>query len=483
LAEEGVNRVVIHGDRPGPTISRHIYGHFLEHTGACVYGGAWAGLDSDIPHIDGWRADVVEALQRINVPNIRWPGGNFAEAYRWPDGIGPVDQRPKCEHEPNAVGTHEFMRLCELLEAEPYICANFLSGSCRQAAEWLRYMTADGDDPLAALRRANGREAPWRVPFWVIGNEIMTMMTAEYFAGMFNHWREHFDGQFVVACGPNHENYDWTEGVMRLAGDRADALAMHYYAVAGPWGDKGDAVGFPEDDWYLILKKTWYTDELLIHHSGVMDARDPGRRVKIVIDEWGTWYNRPPGLPVTWQQNTLRDAVMAGVSLNIFNNHCGRVLMTNISQVVNVLQAMILTDARDGGRRMVTTPTYHVFDLYQVHQDADLLPTDVACDSYVFDGDSIPALSVSASRNSAGATHVSLVNLDPHRSLDVTCRLEGVTAAGVSGRIITAEAMDEHNTYDEPGRLVPTGFDGATLAGENLSVKLPAKSVVVLALT
>ena len=477
-----MNRVVIHGDKGELTISRHIYGQFLEHTGACVYGGAWVGLDSDIPHIGGWRTGVVEALQKLKVPNIRWPGGNFAEAYRWRNGIGPVEQRPTFPDEPNEVGTHEFMHLCDMLEAEPYICVNFLSGSCRQAAEWLQYMTADGDNEFAAMRRANGRDKPWRVPLWVIGNEIMTQMTADYFANMFNHWRQYVDGEFVVACGPNHENYTWTDTVMRVAGDQADGLAMHYYAVAGPWGDKGDATGFDEADWYLIQKKTWYTDELLANHFEVMDRYDDAKRVKIVIDEWGTWYNRPPGFPVTWQQNTLRDAVMAGLSLNIFHNRCDRVFMTNISQVVNVLQAMILTDAREGGRGMITTPTYHVFEMFNVHQDATLLPSTVECDSYEFEGDAIEALSVSASRDSAGKVHVSLVNLDPNRALEVACRLDGVDAANVSGRILVADAMDEHNTYDEPDRLVPTGFGGATLDNGTLSVNLPAKSVVVLAL-
>ncbi|MHC4985495.1 MAG: alpha-N-arabinofuranosidase [Planctomycetota bacterium] len=476
-----MNRVVIHGDQGRETISRHIYGQFLEHTGQCVYGGARVGLDSDIPHTRGWRNDVIEALQKIKVPNIRWPGGNFAEAYRWRDGIGPVDQRPKYTHEPNEVGTHEFMDLCDMLGAEPYICVNFLSGTCRQAAEWLQYMTADGDNEFAAMRRANGREEPWRVPFWVIGNEIMTQMTPEYFANMFNHWRQYVDGEFVVACGPNHENYDWTDTVLRIAGDQLDGLAMHYYTVAGPWGDKGDATGFPEEDWYIICKKAWYTDELLAKHSDVLDGYDPAKRVKFVIDEWGTWYNRPPGFPVTWQQNTLRDAVVTGLSMNIFNNRCDRVLMTNISQVVNVLQAMILTD--DENRRMFTTPTYHVFEMYTCHHDATLLPTDVESPAYEWDGDAIDSLSVCASRDSEGKVHVSLVNMDPNCDLDVSCELKGVSASAVTGRAITADAMDEHNTWDEPDRITPTTFDGATLTGETLSVKLPAKSVVVLELT
>ena len=475
-----MNRVIIHSDRGEQTICRHIYGHFLEHTGRCVYRGAWVGPDSDVPNIRGWREDVIDAMRNMKAANIRWPGGNFAEAYRWRDGVGPVDQRPQYPGETNAVGTHEFMDLCDLVGAEPYMCVNFLHGSCRQAAEWLAYMTSDGDDEPAQLRRANGREEPWSAPMWVIGNEIMTQMTADYFANMFNHWRDYVDPEFVVACGPNHENYDWTETVMDLSGDRADALAMHYYAVAGPWADKGDATGFPEDDWFLIHKKVWYTDLLLRNHSAIMDRTDPDERVKIVIDEWGTWYNRPEGFPVTWQQNTLRDALVAGVSLNIFNNHCNRVVMTNISQVVNVLQAMILTD--DDNRRSFLTPTYHVFEMFKHHQDATLLPTDVVCDSYEFDGDAIEALSVSASRDADGKVCVSLCNMDPHNALDVSCDLRSVDAATVTGRILTADAMDEHNTWDDPNRLTPDDFTGATLDGRSLSVAMPPMSVVVLEL-
>jgi alpha-N-arabinofuranosidase len=475
-----MNNVVIHADRGERTISRHIYGQFLEHTGLCVYGGAWVGLDSDLPNTRGWRNDVIDALLKMKVPNIRWPGGNFAEMYRWRDGVGPVDQRPVYPDEPNEVGTHEFMDLCGILSCEPYLCVNLLHGSCRQAAEWQTYMTSDGDDELAELRRANGREEPWNVPFWVIGNEIMTTMTPEYFSSVFNLWTNYISADCVVACGPNHENYDWTDTVMRLAGDRADALAMHYYTVAGPWADKGDTIGFSEDDWFQILKNTLYTEELLINHSAIMDGYDPDGRVKIVIDEWGTWYNREEGAALTWQQNTLRDAVMAGVSLNIFNNHCRRVLMTNISQVVNVLQAMILTD--EDNRRMLLTPTYHVFEMFTPHHDATLLPTDVTCESYEFDTDDIPALSVSASRDADGKVHVSLCNMHPHEALDVTCELRGATASAVSGRVLTADVMDEHNTFDDPDRLKPTEFTGATLTDGKLAVDLPAKSVVMLEL-
>ncbi|MHC4561885.1 MAG: alpha-N-arabinofuranosidase [Planctomycetota bacterium] len=476
-----MNKVVIHADRGEQTISRHIYGQFLEHTGRCVYGGAWVGLDSDIANSRGWRNDVIDALLKMEAPNMRWPGGNFAERYRWRDGVGPVEQRPVYPDEPNEVGTHEFMDLCGILDCEPYLCANLLTGSCRQAAEWQTYMTSDGDDELAALRRANGREEPWNVPFWVIGNEIMTTMTPEYFSSVFNLWTNYVSGECIIACGPNHENYDWTDTVMRLAGDRADALAMHYYTIAGPWADKGDTIGFSEDDWFQILKNALYTEELLVNHSAIMDRYDPDARVKIVIDEWGTWYNREEGAALTWQQNTLRDAVMAGVSLNIFNNHCRRVLMTNISQVANVLQAMILTD--ENNRRMLLTPTYHVFEMFTPHHDATLLPTEVTCESYEFDTDNIPALSVSASRDEAGKVHISLCNMHPNRAMDVACELRGVTTGAISGRILTAEAMDEHNTFDEPDRLTPTEFTGATLTDAKLSVALPGKSVVMLELT
>ncbi len=478
-----MNTIVVNADQGSQKISRHIYGHFMEHLSRCVYDGAWVGLDSAIPNTRGWRNDLIQMMRDIRVPNLRWPGGCFAEMYHWRDGIGPPADRPLTHvNETNAVGTHEFMDLCEIVGCVPYICGNLAGGSVREMQDWLAYMTSAGDDEMAALRRANGRDEPWEVPFWVIGNESMGcggMMSPGQFAEIFSHYTKYVRPDYMVACGPNHDNFTWTEIMMDRAGDGFDGLAMHYYTIPGPWGDKGPAVDFGEDRWFITMQRALHIGELLKLHAGIMDHWDPGRQKGIIVDEWGTWYAREEGVALCYQQNTLRDALVAGVTFNIFHEYCGRVIMANIAQIINVLQAMILTE----GERSVLTPTYHVFEMFKVHQDATMLPVEVTCEDYAYEGESVPAVSASASRDEAGVVHVSLCNLSLASDMSITCKLSGMSPSAVSGRILTHEDMTAHNTFDAPDVLAPTAFEGATLAGDELTVQLPAKSVVVLALT
>ena len=491
--EPAGNAAVINADQGRLTISRHIYGHFAEHLGSCIYGGIWVGENSPIPNVRGIRQDVVAALRRMQIPNLRWPGGCFADSYHWMDGIGPREKRPGIVNtnwggvtENNHFGTHEFMDLCDQIGAEPYITGNVGSGTVREMEQWIEYLTHDGRSPMADLRRANGREQPWRISFWGLGNETWGCggnMRPEYYADVLRQYQSYlhnFGGNrlYKIACGASDSNYGWTEVLMRETARMIQGLSLHYYTV--DWANKGSATQFTEREWFKVLTKTLGMAELVERHSTVMDKFDPGKRVGLIVDEWGTWYDVEPGtIPgFLYQQNTLRDALVAGINLNIFNNHCERVRMANIAQTVNVLQALILT--RDD--KMVLTPTYHVFDMYKVHQDATLLPLDLKSTDYSFEKERIPAISMSASKDKAGKIHITLCNLDPRNPNPVAIDLRGARASRVFGRILTADAINAHNTFEKPEAVKPADFSSAKLTANGLEVRLPPKSVVMLEL-
>ena len=483
-----MNKTIITADAGGPTISRHIYGHFAEHLGRCIYEGIWVGEDSPIPNTRGIRNDVVAALKKIKIPNLRWPGGCFADTYHWKDGVGPRGQRPSIVNihwggvtENNHFGTHEFMDLCALLGCEPYICGNVGSGTVQEMAEWLEYLAMAGQSPMADLRRRNGRQEPWPLTYWAVGNENWGCggnMRAGYYADEFRRYGNYcrnFPGQrlYKVACGFNE---DWNEVLMREAGRFMDGLSVHYYTGGTP--GKNSATLFGEADWFRTLKTALAIREFIRNNATVMDRYDPGRRVGMIVDEWGTWFDVEPGTNpgFLYQQNTLRDALVAGLTLNLFNEHCERVHMANIAQTINVLQAMILTE----GERMLCTPTYHVFQMYAVHQDATRLPLTLESEDYRLGEETLPAVSVSASRQGTGPVHLSLCNLDHAAARVVECELRGMKAGSVSGRILTAAAMNAHNTFDRPAQVKPAPFKGARITRKGIAVELPAKAVVVL---
>jgi alpha-N-arabinofuranosidase len=491
--ESSRNTAIINADQGKVTISKHIYGHFAEHLGNCIYGGIWVGENSAILNVRGVRKDVVAALRQIQIPNLRWPGGCFADTYHWMDGIGPRDRRPSIVNtnwggvtENNHFGTHEFMDFCEQIGAEPYITGNVGSGTVREMEQWVQYLTHDGSSPMADLRRANGREKPWRVSFWGLGNETWGCggnMRPEYYADVLRQFQSYlynFGGNrlYKIACGASDANYGWTDVLMRETAPMIQGLSLHYYTV--DWANKGSATQFTESEWFKVLKKTLAMSELIERHATVMDKYDPRKRVALIVDEWGTWYDVEPGTNpgFLYQQNTLRDALVAGIHLNIFNNHCERVRMANIAQTINVLQSVILT--KDD--KMVLTPTYHVFDMYKVHQDAVLLPLDLKGADYWYQKDRIPAISMSASRDKEGRIHVTLCNLDPQNANTVTVDLRGAKPATVTGRILTADAMNTHNTFEKSDAIKPADFSGARLTTNGFEVRLPAKSVVVLEL-
>jgi alpha-N-arabinofuranosidase len=489
-----MNRIVVKTQDADVKISRHIYGHFSEHLGRCIYGGYWVGNDPEaaasIPNTRGIRNDVVSALRRIKIPNLRWPGGCFADEYHWKDGIGPQQDRPKMVNshwggvtEDNSFGTHEFLDLCGQLGCEPYICGNVGSGTIHELSQWVEYCNFDGVSPMADLRRKNGHDEPWKVRYWGIGNENWGCggnMTPEFYADNYRRYatyaRNYGDARlYKIACGPHNDNYHWTEILMEKAGSFMDGLGLHYYTSA----KENSATEFNEHDWFTIMRKAWYTEELLRHHSEIMDHFDPEKRVALVMDEWGTWFDVEPGTNpgFLYQQNTMRDALVAGIHLNIFNNHADRLRMANIAQTINVLQAVILTE----GTRMILTPTYHVFDLYKVHQDAVKLPVYVESENT----NGLPTVSSSASEDSKGRIHISLTNIDVRNKQEVKIELRGLTlspSVKADGWIVTAASMTDHNTFDKPDVVKVNKFNGLSVSDGNLTVTLPPMSVVTVEL-
>jgi len=498
LAQETKNAALtIHAEQAGPQISRHIYGHFAEHLGRCIYDGLWVGPDSPIPNTRGIRNDVIEALKKIEIPNLRWPGGCFADQYHWEDGVGPIDERPRRVNihwggvvEDNSFGTHEFLDFCELIGADPYIAANVGSGTPQEMADWIEYMTFSGDSDVAERRRANGRDEPWKVPFIGIGNENWGCggrMTPEYYSDLYRRFsvyaRDWEPNELKrVAAGPGGTRLEWLDVLADRVRRGVEGISMHYYTIGNErWQDKVPSTGFAEDEWFSILKYALKMDPLLDEAEEIMAKHDPEGRIGLYVDEWGTWYTPLDGSNPAFlvQQNSIRDAVVAGATFNIFHDHAERVKMANIAQLVNVLQALILTE----GEHMVLTPTYHVFDMYKVHHDATYLPIDLETDDYTISGETIPALSASASKDEEGRVHVSLVNLDANAEVVVKASIEGSGYATVTGTVLAGDALDAHNTVDAPERVKPAAFDGATLDGSTLEARLPAASVVVLTLS
>ncbi len=501
-----VTRAIINLDVKGPVISRHIYGHFAEHLGRCIYGGFYVGEDSEIPNDQGIRLDVVEALRGLNIPNLRWPGGCFADEYHWRDGIGPKAERPRMINthwgdveENNHFGTHEFLHLCELLGAEPYISGNVGSGTVQEMSQWVEYITRDGDSPMVALRKQNGREEPWTIQYWGIGNETWGCggnMRPEYYADLARQFgtycRDHGENRlYRIASGANVDDYAWTEALMKTKGDLGcgcgrrrnffQAVSLHYYTYEHHHFKKGKATEFDLDAYYLTMANAQRMDELITRHSNVMDCYDPDKKTGLVVDEWGTWWDVEPGTNpgFLYQQNTLRDALVASLHFDIFHRHADRVVMANIAQTVNVLQAMILTD----GDKLILTPTYHVFEMNKGHHDAVSLPVHVASPNAIreVDGKTLTTLSVSASTKD-GQALISLTNLDAEATQSVELDLRGLEFTVAGARILTSPALHDHNTAEHLDVVAPQPFQSYEHSGHRLRVELPAHSFATVQL-
>ena len=488
--------ITLHADSVEQTINKNIYGHFAEHLGRSIYGGFYVGDTSNIPNTNGVRNDVITALRKLKIPMLRWPGGCFADTYHWKDGVGPKDKRPTIVNqwwggvtEDNSFGTHNFLNMCKVLGAEPYLAGNIGSGTVQELADWVQYVNFDGVSPMSNWRRQNGQDSSWHVKLWGVGNEAWGCggnMTAEYYANEFRKYAtfmsdwDNSGGLMRIASGASDADYHWTETLMKnIPLNMLGGVALHHYSVL-EWSKKGPSVNFNEDQYFHIMKQALLMDSLVQQHSAIMDKYDPKKKVALIVDEWGGWYDVEPGTNpgFLYQQNTMRDAMIAGVTLNIFNNHSDRVRMACLAQAINVLQSVILTDKE----KLILTPTYHVMEMYNVHQDAKLLPVSVQTNKYTYGNENLPAVSCSASKDSVGLTHVSLVNIDSKNPQTVTINIDGAKYTSLKGRILSSSKLQDDNTFENPDKITPQIFNGANLKGNTLSVKMPPFSVVVLEL-
>ena len=476
----------------GPTIRPEIYGQFAEHLGTGIDGGIWVGENSPIPNIRGYRRDVVEALRNLKVPVVRWPGGCFADIYRWRDGIGPRAQRPVTlnkwwgnTEEKNHFGTHEFFDFAELIGAKTYLNVNVGTGTAGEARDWVEYVSSPTNSSLAQLRRANGRDKPWKIDYLGIGNEMWGCggnITAAEFAPLARIYSTFLNepGITLIAGGATGDDYAWTEEIMKKRGE-LDAISLHYYTLpTGDWTTKGPAVGFDEAAWAATFERTRRLETMIRGHDAKMDAVDPEQKFGLMVAEWGTWYDATPGTNSAFlqQENTLRDALVAATNFHIFHRHADRVHMANIAQMVNVLQAMILTD----GPRMALTPTYHAFQMYRPFQGATALRVESSTPDYVAGAIKMPAVDISAAKDPTGAIHIGLVNVDPDEEASVELTLPGLSGRRVQAEVLTAPRMDSRNPIGGRAEVVPAPFRGYSWRGDRLRVKMPAKSVARLTL-
>ena len=496
-----MTKLYINPNRKMGHINPEIQGHFSEHLGRCIYGGLYVGENSDIPNVNGMRKDVVEALKEMKIPVLRWPGGCFADEYHWKDGIGKKENRKKMINthwggvvEDNSFGTHEFMELCRQLGCKPYINGNMGSGTVREMSEWIEYMTLDGVSPMADLRKENGQEKPWKVDYFGVGNENWGCggnMLPEYYANEYRRYQTYLRNYskdhsiFKIACGPNSGDYEWTDTVMKTCFKNCgpnhgfmDGLSLHYYTVPGPWENKGSATDFDVESYYLTLKKTLFMEELISRHTAIMDKYDKDHEVGLIVDEWGNWFDVEPGTNpgFLYQQNTIRDALVAGINLNIFNKHCDRVKMANIAQIANVLQSVVLTE----GEKMVKTPTYHVFNMYKYHQDAELVESSVERELVGVEKDNmVPNLTESASLDKDGVLNITLTNLSADKAYDISGILVDTNCKSVQAKILSGK-INDHNTFDNPMRVKTEEFSDIKLAGGNLEFTIPSSSVMLI---
>ncbi|WP_149274766.1 alpha-N-arabinofuranosidase [Pareuzebyella sediminis] len=496
FAQQQITDITVVEDSEAPIINKHIYGHFAEHLGRCIYGGFYVGEESVIPNTDGVRNDIIAALKDLNIPNLRWPGGCFADTYHWKDGIGPLNERPEIVNtwwggvtEDNSFGTHNFLNLCEVLEAEPYLSGNVGSGTVQELADWVQYTNFKGTSPMSDLRRENGRDEPWSVKYWGIGNEAWGCggnMRAEYYADIYRKYATFMSdadmegGIYKIASGASNDDYEWTETLMKnIPRSMLQGVALHHYSVID-WGAKGSDTEFTEDLYFKTMQESWLMNELIEKHTAIMDKYDPEGKVDLIVDEWGGWYDVQEGTNPSflYQQNTMRDAMIAGMTLNIFNNHAKRVKMANLAQTVNVLQAVILTEEK--GQKMILTPTYHVMHMYKVHQDAKLIPLSFTSPEYTFEGSSLPAISVSASINDDEVVHISITNIDPKKTNTLTLDATSLHIKKIEATVLKSEKLQDHNTFDNPDKIKPTEFKNFQLKKGKLEIDIPPFSVVVL---
>jgi alpha-L-arabinofuranosidase len=492
------NIIVLDPGKAKDTINKNIYGHFAEDLGRCIYGGFYVdGSNRNIANEDGVRLDIIDALKKLKIPALRWPGGCYADHYHWKNGIGPKDKRMNTENvswgnvrENNGFGTNEFLNLCETLHADPYLALNVGGGTVQEAEEWVQYVNhANGKSQLTDLRMQNGRATPWNVKFWGIGNESWDCgghMSVDYYINLYKQYATlitsygNSEGLYRIAVGPGTEDFAWTEALMReIPRKLIEGISIHHYSVID-WSKKGSSTRFTEPEYFSTMEQAYRMEKMVSGNAEIMDKYDPEKKIGLVVDEWGGWYDTDPdaGDATLYQQNTMRDAMIAGLTLNILNNHCDRVRMANLAQCVNVLQAVILTREE----KMLLTPTYHVMEMYNVHQGAVMIPLNISCNNFTVGEKSLKAISASASKDSSGAVHISLVNLDAHKEQELSIDLGTMNLKTVKGRVLRSNKLQDHNSFEYPDKIKPGLFQDAILKGNQISLKLPPFSVVVLEL-
>ncbi len=486
---------------PIARIDPNVYGHFAEHLGTCIYGGFCPGDGSGVGLTGGLREDVVAVLRRVAPPNLRWPGGCFADDYHWQDGIGPAGERPRRINihwgevvETNAFGTHEFIELCRALGAEPYICGNVGSGTPRELRDWVEYCNWPGGTGWSDLRAAHGAPAPFGVRYWGVGNESWGCgghFSPEEYAAEYRRFATYlrdFGGAelSLIACGPNGNDLDWTRRFFTALREgwgrtRIHGYGAHYYTGNRDAG-AGTATDYTDDQWYQLLLKAQGMEALVVQQRALMDAFDPERRIGLIVDEWGAWHPPTPGRPprFLWQQNTLRDALVAALTLDGFNRHADKVVGANIAQTVNVLQALILTE----GDRLLTTPTYHVYDLYRPHQGARAVRALFAAPEVAFthDGAERRLFGLAGSASTRGDTlTLTVVNPRIGEPIEATIHLRGdATAREVTETVLTHPDIRAHNTFDAPDAVTLSAPRPLAVAGRSFTHQFAPQSVTRL---
>lgn len=460
-----------------PLISKYLQGQFAEHLGHGIYDGIWVGKNSPIKNVNGLRSDVVDALKALHIPVLRWPGGSYADEYHWQNGIGPVDQRPKTINhswgavvEDNSFGTDEFFELCRQLGCEAYVNVNVGSGTVKEMVDWIEYMTADGDSYFANLRRQNGHSEPYKVKFLGIGNEAWMgggYMRADYYADVYKRFQTYvseYNGPlYKIASGPSDDNFAWTKALIEQAEPFMDGLALHHYALTNQWEDKGDAVDFKSEDWVSLLNSARQMDSLISRHLELMP-----KTTDMIVDEWGTWFDPLKGTNPAFliQQNTMRDAVVAATTLNIFNKYADRIKMANIAQMINVLQSMIMTT----DDKIVLTPTYYVFKLFQEQQDARLLSA--------FHESNNDLNYTVAEKNHQYI--ISVCNVSPDKPHQLALTLPHAFGAATMARCLTNDQMNAHNDIEHPNAVVDQDFTTYTTTGNELQLRLAPMEIVTM---
>jgi len=492
------NKISINISQAKDTINKNIYGHFAEQLGHGIYGGLYVGeKNKTIANKDGIRLDVVNALKKLKVAVLRWPGGCFADNYHWNDAIGPKDKRKPIENiswgnmrEDNSFGTNEFLEFCKMIKAEPYLAVNMGGGTVQEAAEWVQYVNhANGSSYITDLREQSNIKEPWHVKYWGIGNESWDCgghMTVEYYTNLYKRYAtfmtsySNSEGLFRIAVGPGTDDFNWTESLMKnIPLKMFEGISIHHYSVID-WSNKGSSTNFTEAEYFKTMEQAYRMETMIKGNSDVMDKYDPQKKIALVVDEWGGWYESDSGTrkDFLFQQNTMRDAMIAGITLNMFHNHCDRVRMANLAQCVNVLQSVILTNKE----KIVLTPTYHVMEMYNVHQNALMLPVTVQSNEYILGDKKLKAISASASKDKNGYIHISLVNIDAKKGQEIKIELGDFSTHNIKGLILSAKNLQDYNSFDFPDKIKPEVFTDTKIDGNILTAKLPPFSVVVLEL-